>query len=168
MATYTLTPARRAALRKAQLASAAKRRRHGTVPQTIGRAARQRAGYARASFQVKSRDFNKGSRTKRGLKYAAVGLGAAGAIGAAYGATSAARGYHYRRTSQDYLSHQTRIMAAHHISEAAFAKAHRQKTQAKAYRTMAATYSPSKTRARMAKRKLNRNPHLTISTLGPR
>jgi hypothetical protein len=33
---------------------------------------------------------------------------------------------------------------------------------------MAATYSPSKTRARMAKRKLNRNPHLTISTLGPR
>src|SRR6516165_7977817 len=161
MATYTLTPARRAALRKAQLASAAKRRRHGTVPQTLRRSIGQRTGYAKASFQVKSRDFQKGSKVKKGLKYAAVGLGA-------YGATSAARGYHSRRTSQDYLSHRTRIMAAHHISEAAFAKAHGQKTQAKAYRTMAATYSPSKTRARMARGKLNRNPHLTISTLGPR
>ena len=66
MATYTLTPARRAALRKAQLASAAKRRRG-------------------ISFQNKSRDYQRSGRVKKGLKYAAVGLGTAAAVGAAYG-----------------------------------------------------------------------------------
>ena len=84
MATYTLTPARRAALRKAQLASAAKRRRHGTVPQTLRRSIGQRTGYAKASFQVKSRDFQKSSRTRKGLKYAAVGLGTAALAAGAY------------------------------------------------------------------------------------
>lgn len=102
-----MTPRRRAALRKAQLASARKRRKKNTVRSSVKRAVSQRASYAKASVQtrtgspytrhVKGRGRiaygaakyqavhrgraakRKGSRTRKVMKYAAVGLGAAGA-----------------------------------------------------------------------------------------
>lgn len=84
MATHVMTPARRAALRKAQLASAAKRRRGG-VGSSAKRAVRQKAGYARASASVATRRHvgSKGfkSKAKKAAKYTAIGLGV-GAVGA--------------------------------------------------------------------------------------
>lgn len=93
MATHVMTPARRAALRKAQLASAARRRRGGVGAQAK-RAIRQKGQYAAASTQVAARrhvgsqGFKK--NVKKGLKYTAYGLGGAAVIAAgAAGATKA-------------------------------------------------------------------------------
>lgn len=84
---HVMTPARRAALRKAQLASAAKRRRGG-VGSAARRAVGQKAGYAKASTQVAvrrhvgSKGFQK--KAKTAAKYTAIGLGAAAVVGGAY------------------------------------------------------------------------------------
>lgn len=80
---HTMTPARRAALRKAQLASARKRRKSG-VGSSAKKAIRQRASYARASASLP------GAKNKRrkALKYTAVGLGAATAAVSLAGAAS--------------------------------------------------------------------------------
>lgn len=55
---HVMTPARRAALRKAQLASARKRRRYGTVGGSVRRATRQRSAYLASSAQVTLRKRN--------------------------------------------------------------------------------------------------------------
>lgn len=90
---HTMTPGRRAALRKAQLASARKRRRGG-VGSAAKRAVRQRSQYTRASASVASRRVvkKKGFKgkakkaAKKAVKYTAVGLGAAAVgTGALYG-----------------------------------------------------------------------------------
>lgn len=93
---HTMTPRRRAALRKAQLASARKRRKRNTVGSSVKRAVRQRASYAKASVQTrrgrkrKSSPSGKGKkRAKKAMVYTAVGLTGAGA---AYGAHKAAGG----------------------------------------------------------------------------
>jgi hypothetical protein len=103
---HVMTPARRAALRKAQLASAAKRRRGG-VGSAARRAVGQKAGYARASASVATRRHvgSKGfqRKVKKGVKYTAIGLGAAAAIGAGYGGT--AGGFAAHKTYKTYRSH---------------------------------------------------------------
>jgi hypothetical protein len=82
---HAMTPARRAALRKAQLASAAKRRKYGVGSQ-VRRAGRQSFQRAGASAQVAARrhvgskGFQRGA--KKAAKYTAVGLGAAAVVGA--------------------------------------------------------------------------------------
>jgi hypothetical protein len=96
---HTMTPRRRAALRKAQLASARKRRKRNTVGSSVKRAVRQRASYAKASVQTrrgrrkkkasKGDTGKKATRTKKVMAYTAVGLAGAGA---AYGAHKAAGG----------------------------------------------------------------------------
>lgn len=92
---HVMTPARRAALRKAQLASAAKRRRGG-VGAAARRAVRQKSQYALASTSVSARrhvgskGFQKG--VKKAAKYTAIGIGGAAVIGgAAY--AGGVRGY---------------------------------------------------------------------------
>jgi hypothetical protein len=74
MGYHNMTPARRAALRKAQLASAAKRRKYGVGSQAK-RAVKQQAGFAKASVQVAANRRHVGSsgfqkKTKKALKYA--------------------------------------------------------------------------------------------------
>lgn len=81
---HVMTPARRAALRKAQLASAAKRRRYGVGSQ-VRRATRQRVQYAGASAQVARRHVGRkgfSATTKRRLKTAGH-LAVAGAVASA-------------------------------------------------------------------------------------
>ena len=76
---HTMTPARRAALRKAQLASARKRRKRNTVRSSVKRAVRQRASYTKASYQARKSRKRKKSKRRRianGIAYTAVGLGA--------------------------------------------------------------------------------------------
>jgi hypothetical protein len=120
MAIHTMTPARRAALRKAQLASAAKRRRHGTVGGAIRRATRQRAGYVGASANVafrhnaKSRDFS--GKAKKGLKYAAIGLGAAAAVGTYAHATRNERAYVHNRKATMARQMSRKLPSTHPVS----------------------------------------------------
>lgn len=63
---HRMTPARRAALRKAQLASAAKRRRRSgnSASKSVRRAARQRSQYAKSSLEV-ARANHRRRRNKR-------------------------------------------------------------------------------------------------------
>src|ERR1700751_1568969 len=86
---HVMTPARRAALRKAQLASAAKRRKYGTVTGSAKRAIRQKAGYAGASFAVARHTGTKGhfAKTKKAAKYTAIAGAGAVALGAAAAAS---------------------------------------------------------------------------------
>ena len=49
---HTMTPARRAALRKAQLVSARKRRKKHTVRSEVKRSANQAVSYARSSLRL--------------------------------------------------------------------------------------------------------------------
>lgn len=84
---HVMTPARRAALRKAQLVSARKRRRRG-VGKELKRAGRQTVSAARAGGSVASRKavrrFNSPAnkvRRRKAIKYGAIGAGVgAGAV----------------------------------------------------------------------------------------
>ena len=84
---HKMTPARRAALRKAQLASARKRRKRNTVGSTVRRATRQRAQYASAS--LRTRTAKKRGRGRKVMRYTAIGaVGLAAAVAAAPNKTS--------------------------------------------------------------------------------
>lgn len=62
--TYVLTPARRAALRKAQLASAARRRKYGIGSQ-FARVGRQQVQYTAASASLGARRFGSAVQAQR-------------------------------------------------------------------------------------------------------
>jgi hypothetical protein len=84
---HQMTPARRAALRKAQLVSARKRRRRG-VRKEVSRAVRQTGSAARAGGSLARRkavrNFNSPAnktRRRKAVKYGAIGVGVgAGAV----------------------------------------------------------------------------------------
>jgi hypothetical protein len=76
----------------------------------------QRTGYAKASFQVKSRDFQKGSKVKKGLKYAAVGLGAAAAVGAYSHATAYDRMYKHNQQAKTARKASRFLPSTHPVS----------------------------------------------------
>ena len=108
---HVMTPARRAALRKAQLASARKRRRRGVIS-SAKRAVRQKGQYAKASASVaRNRHVGKkklNTRAKRVLKYAAGGAAIGAAAGAAYGA-------HKYSTSETRLKRTIKATERHRV-----------------------------------------------------
>ena len=159
---HVMTPARRAALRKAQLASAAKRRRGG-VGSAAKRAVSQKAGYYGASANVAARrhvgskGFKQGA--KKALKYTAI-AGAAGGIGAAaivagghrtINNNIAAQGFHRNsRTGKVFRQNNSKIGRAVGTSRTA--------KKARIARTKAANkgYRMGSTRAATSMRKGNR------------
>lgn len=100
----SFTPARAAALRKAQLASAAKRRKYG-VGYQAGRATRQFGQRQAANFAVKRHVGSKGfsPKAKKALKYTAIGAGV-GAVGLA---AVAGPGFHQINKSIAYSGSYT-------------------------------------------------------------
>lgn len=66
---HTMTPARRAALRKAQLTSARKRRKKNTVRSTVKRAVRQRMQYTAVTFGTKLHRPKRRKKIKTRKKY---------------------------------------------------------------------------------------------------
>lgn len=101
---HTMTPRRRAALRKAQLASARKRRKRNTVGSSVKRAVRQRASYAKASVQTR-RGRRKKKASKGRAKAILIGVGTFGAVTAAMVAKSEFNG------SARRIRHETRATA---------------------------------------------------------
>lgn len=100
---HRMTPARRAALRKAQLASAAKRRRKSgnSASKSVRRAARQKARYYSSSARLPK---NK-KRIKKIVKRTAI----AGAVG--YGGLAVAAGAYAHHMGKNNPSHKKRHVA---------------------------------------------------------
>ena len=87
MATHVMTPARRAALRKAQLASAAKRRKYG-VGYSARRSVKQSFQAGRANSQLRrinNKKIGKQTGARKAAVFGAVGLGAGIATSVAIG-----------------------------------------------------------------------------------
>jgi hypothetical protein len=126
MAEYVMTPARRAALRKAQLVSARNRNKHG-VGRAIAHDARQRAALAYREGQLKHYKAQPhrevaGQKVKAlpkkagkaGTKYVAKkALKGVGKAGLTIGAASAIGYTAYGMTSHGRIAHQNRAANRH-------------------------------------------------------
>lgn len=169
MATHVMTPARRAALRKAQLASAQRRRRGGVGAQAK-RAVRQRGQYAVASTQVAARRHvgSKGFRAKakKGLKYTAYGVAGAATIAAGtYAAKDVGRARAQGKSS-NYQDQTRARMQSFHQRNAKIAKMGTKKgvspnrplhkANYKAHKAAARQFSGSRTLSAMGRRQVKK------------
>src|SRR4051812_37132495 len=122
MAVHTMTAARRAALRKAQLASARKRRRYGPVA-AARKATGQRAGYAANSAKLKARSAYKSPKNRKRAKGFVKKVGKGAAIGVGVGTASAlavAAGTH----SGTKIKHKVKVGRSNRKANAHLKKIH--------------------------------------------